>query len=560
VAFVMTRRWGSNRSTVLAAGLVALVASFGAVACQPVENTLQDPVAFTPAPLASWRLDGVGRAALLVGDVAYVGGSFTTATAPTGGASAPRANLAAFDARTGALLQTFRADTNGTVRSLATDGTRLFVGGSFTSVGGVARSRLAALDPTTGAVITGWNAPANSNVYALAVGGGRLHVAGSFSTLAGESRSRLGAVDAATGALAGWNPGADATVVAIDASPSGDRVYAGGSFTAVAGSSSRWLAAIDAAGAPVPVPWVGLSGAAIDVELSAGGTRLAVAQAGDGNQVSWFDTAAGTRLWYQRCDGDVQAVAIIGGTVAAGGHEGCEGDLSIRLVAHAAADGARDLSFLPAFDRFWGVHSLDGSSARLVAAGDFTSVGGVAVQGFAIFPTRPVPPPGPVKLSAAASWRYLDGGIAPPASWTGAGFDASGWSGGPAQLGYGDGDEATVVSYGPSATQKHITTWFRTTFNATGVPDTLTLRLLADDGAVVYLNGIEVARDNLPAGTITPTTRASTGRSGADESVQRSFSLPPTAVVVGTNVLAVEVHQDSASSSDLSFAASLSST
>ena len=71
---------------------------------------------------------------------------------------------------------------------------------------------------------------------------------------------------------------------------------------------------------------------------------------------------------------------------------------------------------------------------------------------------------------------------------------------GSAPFGYGDGDEATVLSYGPAVTNKFITTYFRRAFTVanTSVIHALTLRLLRDDGAVVYLNGAEVFRSNMP--------------------------------------------------------------
>ncbi|MFN7150220.1 MAG: PKD domain-containing protein, partial [Microthrixaceae bacterium] len=115
-----------------------------------------------------------------------------------------------------------------------------------------------------------------------------------------------------------------------------------------------------------------------------------------------------------------------------------------------------------------------------------------------------------------------------------------------------------IVSYGPSATNKYITTYFRTTFNVATPPDSATIQLLADDGAVVYVNGQEVARDNMPTGTITNTTLASTGRSGGDENALRPFLVPVSVLQQGTNSIAVEVHQDRANSSDLSFDLDLS--
>jgi len=136
-----------------------------------------------------------------------------------------------------------------------------------------------------------------------------------------------------------------------------------------------------------------------------------------------------------------------------------------------------------------------------------------------------------------------------------ASFVGAFWSSGPAPLGYGDGDEATVISFGPDANNKYITTYFRRSFSVTNASTytNLTLRLLRDDGAVVYLNGVEVFRSNMPAGPITFTTLASTDVSGAAENTFVTASLNPALLVNGTNVLAVEVHQSAPNSDDLSF-------
>jgi hypothetical protein len=261
----------------------------------------------------------------------------------------------------------------------------------------------------------------------------------------------------------------------------------------------------------------------------------------------------------QRCDGDAQAVHVMEGTVLTGFHESCQGDLTQRLVANDAVDGSRDFEFQPTFDRYWGIRALDGTGDRLVVAGDFTSVQGVALSGVAIFATRPAPEQ-PVRLGGGATWRYHDGATPVAPGWQLPEFDDSAWPAGRAELGYGDGDEATVLATGAMPSPRPITSYYRTTFEAAAVPDTLTLRLLADDGAVVYLNGEEVLRENLPDGPISPTTRTVTGRSGDSENAVSTYGLPPSAVQVGSNVLAVEVHQDSSSSSDASFLAALSST
>jgi hypothetical protein len=154
-----------------------------------------------------------------------------------------------------------------------------------------------------------------------------------------------------------------------------------------------------------------------------------------------------------------------------------------------------------------------------------------------------------------AIWRYWDSGSDLGTAWRTVSFDDSAWASGPAELGYGDGDEATVLNYGPNPANKPITTYFRHAFSLGDISEftRLVLFLLQDDGAVVYLNGIEVARENMPAGNVTFTTRAATAYTGSDERRFRDFHVPAEHLRAGKNVLAVEVHQESPSSSDLSF-------
>jgi len=164
--------------------------------------------------------------------------------------------------------------------------------------------------------------------------------------------------------------------------------------------------------------------------------------------------------------------------------------------------------------------------------------------------------PGATLVAAGSVWKYNDSGADLGTAWREPGFDDSGWASGPGQLGYGDFDEATVVSYGPNPDQKPITTYFRRAF---AVDDparfaTLLLRLLRDDGAVVYLNGVEVFRSNMPTGPVTFLTLASGAVTGGAESTNfYPATVDPALLVPGTNVLAVEVHQHSPTSSDLSF-------
>lgn len=165
----------------------------------------------------------------------------------------------------------------------------------------------------------------------------------------------------------------------------------------------------------------------------------------------------------------------------------------------------------------------------------------------AVLPTTTLFPMG-------SSWRYLDTGVAPASNWMSQAFDDSSWASGPGQLGYGDGDEATVVQSGPAG-NSHITTWFRKRFLVpdpglfTGIEALLTI----DDGVVLYLNGTEVARRNMPTGTVTDTTLASATVSGAAENAVTPFELPLNLLQAGNNLLAAEIHQVDPGSSDISF-------
>lgn len=164
-------------------------------------------------------------------------------------------------------------------------------------------------------------------------------------------------------------------------------------------------------------------------------------------------------------------------------------------------------------------------------------------------------------ISANASWKYLDNGSNQGTGWRATTFNDASWNTGNAELGYGDGGENTVVSYGPSSTNKYITTYFRKTINVSDASafSGLELSLIRDDGAVVYINGTEVYRTNLPAGTITYNTFASTYIDGANESAYVTTTLN-NILVNGTNVVAVEIHQNAVTSSDISFNLKLKGT
>jgi hypothetical protein len=167
-----------------------------------------------------------------------------------------------------------------------------------------------------------------------------------------------------------------------------------------------------------------------------------------------------------------------------------------------------------------------------------------------------------ILIAAGSIWRYNDSGADLGTAWRAVAYSDASWKTGSAQLGYGDGDEATLISYGSSTTNRHVTYYFRQSFTlpSAGSFGGLSVRYVRDDGAVIYLNGVEVARSNMPAGTVSATTLAVTAIGGADESAWLEASIDPSLLVSGTNVLAVEIHQQSRSSSDVSFDLELRAT
>ena len=152
-------------------------------------------------------------------------------------------------------------------------------------------------------------------------------------------------------------------------------------------------------------------------------------------------------------------------------------------------------------------------------------------------------------------WRYLDTGFDQGSNWRGSSFNDASWSSGAGVLGYGIGGETTTLGYGPNPSNKFITTYFR---RAVYIPDPslvlgLTARLARDDGAVVYFNNTEVWRDNLPPGAVAFGTLASTALSGSSQTQFIATAISPSVLVSGTNIIAVEIHQDSVTTPDARF-------
>src|SRR5205085_1237319 len=150
-------------------------------------------------------------------------------------------------------------------------------------------------------------------------------------------------------------------------------------------------------------------------------------------------------------------------------------------------------------------------------------------------------------VPAGSVWKYLDDGSDQGTAWRGPTFSDSSWPSGAAELGFGDGGEVTTNAAG------HITYYYRNTFTVADASSITNLRarLKRDDGAIIYLNGVEVVRDNMPSGSIGPDTLAAT-TAADDGATFISHSFSSSALVNGDNVLTVDVHHPATTNSDIS--------
>jgi lysophospholipase L1-like esterase len=158
-------------------------------------------------------------------------------------------------------------------------------------------------------------------------------------------------------------------------------------------------------------------------------------------------------------------------------------------------------------------------------------------------------------ISAGSIWKYHDDGTDLGTNWTQSQYDDSTWLEGPARLGYNTPGVNTTVSFGDSSTNKFITTYFRREFVApTNVHYTnLNLRLNRVDGAVVWLNGQQIFRANLPSGPISFSSRASVPTLGDLMHDYFPTNLSSFSISSGTNIVAVEIHKFSPTLANLSF-------
>ncbi len=165
------------------------------------------------------------------------------------------------------------------------------------------------------------------------------------------------------------------------------------------------------------------------------------------------------------------------------------------------------------------------------------------------------PPPVTTKLIPAGStWSYYYDATDPASGWTQSGYDTTGWSSGAAPIGFGTTDVATQLTTTDSP--KPITSYYRKTFQVadTSQLGTVTITTRADDGVIVYVNGVEVQRTNIDPGPVTSSTDANKAVNSATAlSTPITFTVPASAFSNGANVITAEVHANYRSTPSVSF-------
>ncbi|MCW2522887.1 MAG: domain containing protein, partial [Frankiales bacterium] len=330
-------------ATALVAGaLAALVVASPSASADPGPIAARTSTNVTADALPTAQIDGVVWSQAIVGNTVYVGGSFANArpagVAAGGTGSAARPNLMSYTLSTG-VMTSWNPNINGVIKAVAAspDGSRIYIGGSFTSADGVTHNRLAAYSTATGALISSFTPNLDATVNAIVATNSTVYVGGIFSKANGSARGRLAAFSAANGAVTTWNPNADYNVNALVISPDGTRVFAGGAFQNVGGQAEYGLVATDATTGAV-VNWpinqtVQDAGTEAAIEsLSTDGTNIygtGYVFGSGGNLEGAFNAnpTTGAVIWIEDCHGDTYDNFPMNGTLYVVAHEHFCGDV-----------------------------------------------------------------------------------------------------------------------------------------------------------------------------------------------------------------------------------------
>lgn len=256
-------RTGATRSAlalvsacVLALGVSQQVPALGDTA--PPAGT---PATVSADGLPTWQVDGVIWSQVVIGNTVYAVGSFSKARPPgvaVGGVGeVAAANIFAFDITTGNRVAYFNHSLNAQARVITAspDGSRIYVGGDFTSVDGAAHGHVAAFITSTSALDPTFRATGNGGVRGLAASASTLFIGGNYTSMDGVARKSLSAVSSSGGSLLPWAPTVDnGNVWSMVLAPDQSRVIVGGSFTTLNGQPAYGMGSLDASSG-LNLPW-----------------------------------------------------------------------------------------------------------------------------------------------------------------------------------------------------------------------------------------------------------------------------------------------------------------
>lgn len=388
-----------SRTLIAAVSIVALVA------------TAQPAAALTNAPDVTWRTDGRVYALARLGDTLFIGGKFNNLRSPDGSQTIPAKNLAALDMSTGAPVAGFDARVTNTtlsgapwVRALgvSSDGSMLYVGGKFDTIGGETHRHLGAVSTADGSVVSSFVVTPNQAVNVLLVGPDRVYVGGDFKRVNNKPRKYLAALNADGALNTTWMPSADDTVRSLTFSADGATVFVGGKFLNVNGTARTAVARVDAV-TGVLDPWA-IPAGTIDLgnmawDLLATPTRLFGGFGNGPNYTSSFrldNGTVGSQVWKFNSVGNSQSLAFNpdGSRLFVAGHFGtarlqqsvCGQNLRGLMMLNPAT-GQIDCSWLPQLvpygSNYVGAWTLLSTPTQLWVGGRFTSISGVGQVGIA---------------------------------------------------------------------------------------------------------------------------------------------------------------------------------
>ncbi|MCP3819740.1 fibronectin type III domain-containing protein [Streptomyces sp. A3M-1-3] len=386
-----------------------------AIVTAPGSAAAEGPTTLTADPLPTWQTNGTVWSVAHARGVVYVGGSFTSVRppgAPLGQKETPRANFAAFNAVTGALLPCAPSFTGGagSVRALkaSLDGSVLYAGGSFNKANSAHVANAVALN-TAGCTLRGDFKPAVSgSVRAIDVTAKTVYLGGDFTVVGGQSRNRIAAVST-SGALLPFKATLDKPVRAITVAEKHGKVIVGGDFTTVNGLWSKAVAALNPSTGSTVQRYPGwFKNASVVKALAHDGTHFFMGAEGtgpgafDGRIAAHLDT--GEMLWKDNCFGATQAVLPYKGVLYSGSHaHNCAatpgGFPEHNNRQHFLANSIADKTILhwfpdtneggPVGPKWFGPRSMVMAKDILWVGGDFTTVNDAPQQALTRFPAAP---------------------------------------------------------------------------------------------------------------------------------------------------------------------------